>query len=233
MQDVGSEGLDHTGSAHLTNMEVGPLKSQNVQPVNGVISRYSSQWLPHHETWSHTWVIVKIKNALVYSLECDLTCEKMLSCMISTGYFGVWLSFVDISENVYFFFPLSPNLKWCLVHLQSDVSVDRMAESADAKHQQPSVHDSTCVAARTRPLISCRRRRLIQPSTVPNLNGKVSSFTHGRGHETGGFPGSEWTPGVGTVGSCTVRDFSAASAELWKIINIREKDLNCDDLGGS
>lgn len=49
-----------------------------------------------------------------------------------------------------------------------------MAESADMKHQQPGAHDSTCVAARTRPLVSCRRRRLIQPNTVTNLNGKVS-----------------------------------------------------------
>ncbi|XP_047464865.1 KAT8 regulatory NSL complex subunit 1-like isoform X2 [Mugil cephalus] len=51
--------------------------------------------------------------------------------------------------------------------------LSRMAESADSKHQQPSAYDSTCVAARTRPLVSCRRRRLIQPSTVPNLNGKA------------------------------------------------------------
>lgn len=51
--------------------------------------------------------------------------------------------------------------------------LSRMAESTDAKHQQPSAYDSTCVAARTRPLISCRRRRLIQPNTVPNLNGKA------------------------------------------------------------
>ncbi|XP_053196772.1 KAT8 regulatory NSL complex subunit 1-like isoform X2 [Scomber japonicus] len=49
--------------------------------------------------------------------------------------------------------------------------LSRMAEGADAKHQQPC--DSTCVAARTRPLVSCRRRRLIQPNTVPNLNGKA------------------------------------------------------------
>ncbi|XP_040923421.1 KAT8 regulatory NSL complex subunit 1 isoform X2 [Toxotes jaculatrix] len=51
--------------------------------------------------------------------------------------------------------------------------LSRMAESADAKHQQPLAYDSTCVAARTRPLVSCRRRRLIQPNTVPNLNGKA------------------------------------------------------------
>lgn len=51
--------------------------------------------------------------------------------------------------------------------------VDRMSDGPDAKYQQPAAHDGTCVAARTRPLVSCRRRRLIQPSTVPNLNGKV------------------------------------------------------------
>lgn len=48
-----------------------------------------------------------------------------------------------------------------------------MAEGADGKQQQLA-QDSTCVAARTRPLVSCRRRRLIQPNAVPNLNGKVS-----------------------------------------------------------
>lgn len=52
-----------------------------------------------------------------------------------------------------------------------------MAESADTKHQQPSAYDSTCVAARTRPLVSCRRRRLVQPNTVPNLNGKVGDVS--------------------------------------------------------
>ncbi|XP_038591922.1 KAT8 regulatory NSL complex subunit 1 isoform X2 [Micropterus salmoides] len=86
-QDVGSERLEHTGTAHIPNTEAGPWKGQNAQPVNGVLSR--------------------------------------------------------------------------------------MAESADTKHQQPLSYDSTCVAARTRPLVSCRRRRLIQPNTVPNVNGKA------------------------------------------------------------
>ncbi|XP_044035931.1 KAT8 regulatory NSL complex subunit 1-like isoform X2 [Siniperca chuatsi] len=86
-QDVGSERLENTGTAHIAYTEAGPWKSQNTQPVNGVLSR--------------------------------------------------------------------------------------MAESADTKHQQPLAYDSTCVAARTRPLVSCRRRRLIQPNTVPNVNGKA------------------------------------------------------------
>uniref|UniRef100_A0A673MCW8 KAT8 regulatory NSL complex subunit 1-like n=1 Tax=Sinocyclocheilus rhinocerous TaxID=307959 RepID=A0A673MCW8_9TELE len=33
--------------------------------------------------------------------------------------------------------------------------------------------DSSCTSARTRPLLTCRRRRLIHPNTVHNLNGKV------------------------------------------------------------
>lgn len=53
---------------------------------------------------------------------------------------------------------------------------DRVADSTDTKHQLSSAHDSTCVAARTRPLVSCRRRRLIQPNSVSNLNGKVRSL---------------------------------------------------------
>ncbi|KAK9530828.1 hypothetical protein VZT92_012308 [Zoarces viviparus] len=51
--------------------------------------------------------------------------------------------------------------------------LSRTSESADTKHQQPSAYDSSCVAARTRPLVGCRRRRLIQPNTVPNVNGKT------------------------------------------------------------
>lgn len=51
--------------------------------------------------------------------------------------------------------------------------LSRMAETADTKPLQPSSYDNTCVAARTRPLVSCRRRRLIQPNSVPNLNGKM------------------------------------------------------------
>lgn len=40
MQDVGSERLEHTGPAHIANTEAGPLKGQNMQPVNGVLCRY-------------------------------------------------------------------------------------------------------------------------------------------------------------------------------------------------
>ncbi|XP_019730036.1 KAT8 regulatory NSL complex subunit 1 [Hippocampus comes] len=50
--------------------------------------------------------------------------------------------------------------------------LSRVGESVDGKHQQTT--DGTCVAARTRPLIGWRRRRLIQPNTVANLTGKAS-----------------------------------------------------------
>ncbi|XP_024858609.1 KAT8 regulatory NSL complex subunit 1 [Kryptolebias marmoratus] len=52
--------------------------------------------------------------------------------------------------------------------------LSRMADGADPKLQPPLSLDSTCVAARTRPLLGCRRRRLVQPNTVTNLNGKAS-----------------------------------------------------------
>uniref|UniRef100_A0A8B9KQ26 KAT8 regulatory NSL complex subunit 1a n=1 Tax=Astyanax mexicanus TaxID=7994 RepID=A0A8B9KQ26_ASTMX len=38
---------------------------------------------------------------------------------------------------------------------------------------ETSAADSSCTSARVRPLISCKRRRLIQPNVVQNLNGKV------------------------------------------------------------
>ncbi|XP_059892690.1 KAT8 regulatory NSL complex subunit 1-like isoform X2 [Gadus macrocephalus] len=52
--------------------------------------------------------------------------------------------------------------------------LNRMMESTETKLQQPAAApDSSCVAARTRPLVGCRRRRLLQPSTVPHLHGKT------------------------------------------------------------
>lgn len=38
---------------------------------------------------------------------------------------------------------------------------------------ETSAADSSCTSARVRPLIGCKRRRLIQPNMVQNLNGKV------------------------------------------------------------
>ncbi|KAM9715744.1 LOW QUALITY PROTEIN: KAT8 regulatory NSL complex subunit 1-like [Menidia menidia] len=49
--------------------------------------------------------------------------------------------------------------------------LSRMADGAESK--PPLALDGSCVAARTRPLVGCRRRRLIQPNAVPNLNGKA------------------------------------------------------------
>lgn len=46
---------------------------------------------------------------------------------------------------------------------------------SEPEHQRLSAPDPSCVAARTRPLISCRRRRLIQPSTLPHLNIKAQT----------------------------------------------------------
>ncbi|KAG7325914.1 hypothetical protein KOW79_010839 [Hemibagrus wyckioides] len=47
--------------------------------------------------------------------------------------------------------------------------------TCESEQQRLSVEDSSCVAARTRPLISCRRRRLIRPYTLPHLNNKVQT----------------------------------------------------------
>ncbi|MCI4395308.1 hypothetical protein PGIGA_G00178900 [Pangasianodon gigas] len=46
---------------------------------------------------------------------------------------------------------------------------------SEAEQQRLSAADPSCVAARTRPLISCRRRRLIRPCTLPHLNSKAQT----------------------------------------------------------
>ncbi|KAB5517696.1 hypothetical protein PHYPO_G00170190 [Pangasianodon hypophthalmus] len=46
---------------------------------------------------------------------------------------------------------------------------------SEAEQQRLSAADLSCVAARTRPLISCRKRRLIRPCTLPNLNSKAQT----------------------------------------------------------
>ncbi|KAL2077958.1 hypothetical protein ACEWY4_025643 [Coilia grayii] len=51
--------------------------------------------------------------------------------------------------------------------------ISNSAEDAPEKKPLGVTPDPTCVAARTRPLISCRRRRLVYPNAVPNLTGKV------------------------------------------------------------
>ncbi|XP_052426803.1 KAT8 regulatory NSL complex subunit 1 [Carassius gibelio] len=50
-----------------------------------------------------------------------------------------------------------------------DISISSVAEVSDTCSSSP---DSSCTSARTRPLLTCRRRRLIHPNTVHNLNGK-------------------------------------------------------------
>ncbi|XP_051769655.1 KAT8 regulatory NSL complex subunit 1 [Ctenopharyngodon idella] len=57
---------------------------------------------------------------------------------------------------------------------ENNVSFSRVAEMSDTC---PSSLDSSSTSARTRPLVTCRRRRLIHPNTFHNLNGKVQRAT--------------------------------------------------------
>ncbi|XP_073684541.1 KAT8 regulatory NSL complex subunit 1-like isoform X1 [Garra rufa] len=58
---------------------------------------------------------------------------------------------------------------------ENNVSISSMAEVSDTC---PSSLDSSCTSARTRPVMTCRRRRLIHPNTVHNLNGKVQRVSY-------------------------------------------------------
>ncbi|XP_066529971.1 KAT8 regulatory NSL complex subunit 1 isoform X2 [Hoplias malabaricus] len=52
-----------------------------------------------------------------------------------------------------------------------------LEEQLSLHQSQPgSATDTSCVAARTRPLISCKRRRLLRPSSITNLNRKVQKL---------------------------------------------------------
>ncbi|KAM6951083.1 KAT8 regulatory NSL complex subunit 1-like [Aplochiton taeniatus] len=46
---------------------------------------------------------------------------------------------------------------------------NRVMDNNYNKNQQSTSYEGSCAAARTRPLLSCRRRRLIQPHAVPSL----------------------------------------------------------------
>lgn len=68
---------------------------------------------------------------------------------------------------------------------ENDISFSSVAEMSDTC---PSSLDSSSTSARTRPLVTCRRRRLIHPNTFHNLNGKVqrASFSPPLGCEVNG-----------------------------------------------
>ncbi|XP_010890803.2 KAT8 regulatory NSL complex subunit 1 isoform X1 [Esox lucius] len=53
---------------------------------------------------------------------------------------------------------------------------EQLRKQQASSQLQRSLQDDTCVAARTRPLLSCKRRRLVRPSTVTNLNRKVQKM---------------------------------------------------------
>ncbi|NXQ28836.1 KANL1 protein, partial [Alaudala cheleensis] len=46
-------------------------------------------------------------------------------------------------------------------------------EAEELLHKRQRLADGTCVAARTRPVLSCKRRRLVRPSTILPLSKKV------------------------------------------------------------
>ncbi|XP_062872188.1 KAT8 regulatory NSL complex subunit 1 [Trichomycterus rosablanca] len=60
-------------------------------------------------------------------------------------------------------------------HVNGVINSLRCGSPGVSDQQRPSAaaSDPSCVAARTRPLISCRRRRLVRPAALPNLNSKV------------------------------------------------------------
>lgn len=63
--------------------------------------------------------------------------------------------------------PGSPESSDLDEHLRSE------AQQKQADSSTPPASDSTCVAARTRPLLSCRKRRVLRPGSLTSLSRKV------------------------------------------------------------
>ncbi len=102
-----------------------------------------------------------------------------------------------ISLNICAFILFSPSLKrrnvtFIVMFIQDDffssfsvrpgfpVTLDPDEQSRSESQQKLEMgpqaspaHDNTCVAARTRPLLSCRKRRVLRPGSLTSLNRKV------------------------------------------------------------
>ncbi|XP_051530920.1 KAT8 regulatory NSL complex subunit 1-like isoform X2 [Myxocyprinus asiaticus] len=73
--------------------------------------------------------------------------------------------------------PISQNSTGSQAHLTDRLENGISISIAEMSHTCSSSPDNSFTAARTRPLVSCSRRRLIHPNTFHNLNGKRVSFS--------------------------------------------------------
>ncbi|KAH0626902.1 hypothetical protein JD844_002195 [Phrynosoma platyrhinos] len=66
-------------------------------------------------------------------------------------------------------------------HAQGDSSdAEELLHKKQRLHVVSSASDGTCVAARTRPVLSCKKRRLVRPSSLVPLSKKVHRSSMGR-----------------------------------------------------
>ncbi|XP_043109620.1 KAT8 regulatory NSL complex subunit 1 isoform X2 [Puntigrus tetrazona] len=86
------------------------------------------------------------------------------------------LNMTETNENV-LTSATSQNLRESQSRLAETPENDGSVSVAEVSDTSLSSLDSSCTSARTRPLLTCRRRRLIHPNTVHNLNGKRVSFS--------------------------------------------------------
>ncbi|KAG5279581.1 hypothetical protein AALO_G00079340 [Alosa alosa] len=106
--------------------------------------------------------------------------EEPVSCQVSQD-FGSDVQESSTDPGLRKAYPSGKQVNGVINNLRPASS--ETGDSEEQYQQQPqwgsvscaasSPPDHTCVAARTRPLISCKRRRLVRPSTLTNLNRKV------------------------------------------------------------
>ena len=129
--------------------------------------------------WELRCELAHTTSTICFPTSAELYATEPVSCSPSSH--SLSCLFLSISISYSFFNPfLSPSLSLLLSSLRT--GSPETAHSEELRRQQqwagvssvvPSPADHTCVAARTRPLISCKRRRLVRPSTLTNLNRKV------------------------------------------------------------
>lgn len=136
--------------------------------------------------WKHLYHLMVSSQKLNWGKAVDLWNRSMV---LSTG----------MNDHISFFFFFSSlksrNVTFIVMFIQDDfsssfsllpsspVTFDQDEQSRSESQQKletgpqaSPAPDSTCVAARTRPLLSCRKRRVLRPGSLTSLNRKVRRF---------------------------------------------------------
>lgn len=107
-----------------------------------------------------------------------LLLQNTYFCLWTFARRGGWSSFVSLSLlRIEYSSFLSCSLQPVLAdHMPGDSSdAEEQLHKKQRLNLVSSSTDGTCVAARTRPVLSCKKRRLVRPNSIVPLSKKVST----------------------------------------------------------